>query len=245
MISSAAPSRRTTKRSLNDVRTHLEDELPQFAVSDKISHEIFARDLSSHEFHNTSVVSYRPGMDFWIQSVEFFSGISKFSVKIKTDLTYEAFHTRIQLNVPSLPENRITQLDSFSKLEEVIRFLGFKENSYKENVLQQHIQCMNPQNIGEINHSTDIIIRAFNYFASSRHLYSKLRENYLLPSIKTLQNMTSKVNNLSGQSYITSVFNKLEDRQKECIILVDKIYVKRSLLYHGGRLFGKAHNNED
>ena len=27
-------------------------------------------------------------MDFWVQSVEFFSGIPKFSVKIKTDLTY-------------------------------------------------------------------------------------------------------------------------------------------------------------
>ena len=57
--------------------------------------------------------------------------------------------------------------------------------------------------------------------------------------------MTSKVNNLSDQSYITSVFNKLEDRQKQCIILVDEIYVKRSLLHHGGQLFGKAHNNED
>ena len=57
--------------------------------------------------------------------------------------------------------------------------------------------------------------------------------------------MTSKVNNLSDQSYITSVFNKLEDRQKQCIILVDEVYVKCSLLYHGGQLFEKAHNNED
>ena len=57
--------------------------------------------------------------------------------------------------------------------------------------------------------------------------------------------MTSKVNNLSDQSYITSVFNKLEDRQKQCIILVDEVYVKCSLFYHGGQLFEKAHNNED
>ena len=191
MISSAAPSRRTTKRSLNDVRTYLEDELPQFTVSDKISHEILARDLSSHEFHNTSVVSYRSGMDFWIQLVAFFSGVPKFSVKIKSDLTYEAFHTGIQLTIPSLFENRITKLDSWSKLEEIIRFLTFKENSLQENVLQQHIQCMNPQNIGEKIYSTDIIIRAFNYFASSRYLYSKPREDYQLPSIKTLQNMTT------------------------------------------------------
>ena len=57
--------------------------------------------------------------------------------------------------------------------------------------------------------------------------------------------MTSKINNLSDQSYITSVFNKLENLQKQCIILVDEIFVKRSLLHHGGQLFGKAHNNED
>ena len=55
LIPSAAPSRQTTKRSLNDVRTHLEDKLPQFTVSDKISHEILVCDLSSQEFHNTSV----------------------------------------------------------------------------------------------------------------------------------------------------------------------------------------------
>ena len=57
--------------------------------------------------------------------------------------------------------------------------------------------------------------------------------------------MTSKVINLSDQSYITNVFNKLKDLQKQCIILVDEIYVKRSLQYHGGQLFGKAHSNED
>ena len=56
--------------------------------------------------------------------------------------------------------------------------------------------------------------------------------------------MTSKVNNLSDQSYITSVLNKLEDRQKQPIILVDEVFMYL-LLYHGGQLFGKTHNNED
>ena len=164
MIPSVAPSRRTTKRSLNYIKTHLEDELPQFTVSDKISHEILARDLSSHEFHNTSVVPYRSGMDFWVQSVVF-SGIPKFCVK-KKDLTYEA-HYKFGLVV---------------KISGSYRFLRFKENSHKENVLQKHIQCMNPQNIGEKMYSEDIIIRDFNYFASSCHLYSKLREDYQLPN---------------------------------------------------------------
>ena len=59
LIPSASPSRRTTKRSLNDVRTHLGDVFPQLSVSDKISHEILARDLSSQECHNASVVSHR------------------------------------------------------------------------------------------------------------------------------------------------------------------------------------------
>ena len=79
----------------------------------------------------------------------------------------------------------------------------------------------------------------------SLHLAISTANSEKITSCQVLKNLTSQVNNLSYQSYITGVFNKLEDRQKQCIILVDEIYVKRSLLYHGGQLFGKAHNNED
>lgn len=245
LIPTPAPMPRPNKRSSYDARTLLNDEFPVFKDADKMSYDSLVKNIASHNFINTTIVSYKSGDDFWIQSVDFISGIPKFSVMFKEDLSYEAFFMGIRTNVPSLSTNRVTLLDSWSKLDEVVRFLRCKESTRHENVLQQHIECMKGNDIGAKIYSTDIMIRAFNYFASSRHLYNNLRADYKLPSIRTLQNMTSKVGNMSDQYYITNVFNKLEDRQKQCIILVDEIYVKRSLLYHGGQLFGKAENNKD
>ena len=35
-------------------------------------------------------------------------------------------------------------------------------------------------------------------------------------------------------------FKSLDDRQKECILVHDEVYVKKMMLYHGGTLFGKS-----
>ena len=37
-----------------------------------------------------------------------------------------------------------------------------------------------------------------------------------------------------------SVFQSLCYGQKNCILLIDKVYVKLMLLYHGGQLFGNS-----
>ena len=42
---------------------------------------------------------------------------------------------------------------------------------------------------------------------------------------------------------MNSLFSKLEDRQKEAIIIIDEVYLKKALLYHGGQVFGKSVNN--
>ena len=86
------------------------------------------------------------------------------------------------------------------------------------------------------------MVRAFEYFTSSRTLYSKLRVDYELPSISTLTRLTSKVSNTEDETFINSVFSKLEGGQKNCMLLIDEVYVKKSLSYHGGSLFGKAIN---
>ena len=37
-----------------------------------------------------------------------------------------------------------------------------------------------------------------------------------------------------------SVFNTVKESQKKCVIIQDKIYVQKMLLYHGWILFGRA-----
>ena len=87
----------------------------------------------------------------------------------------------------------------------------------------------------------DIIIRAFQYFATSRTLYHKLRIDYQLPSVQTLTKITSKVAKLDETAFGRSVFNAVKDeKQRMCVVLQDEVYVKKMLLYHGGQIFGKS-----
>ena len=98
---------------------------------------------------------------------------------------------------------------------------------------------------GEKIYNTETIVRAFKYYATSRSCYEKLRKDYKLPSTKTLRNLTSKVSKIQDEKFVTGIFSSIEERQRSCIILVDEVYVKPSLQYHGGHVFGKAENNPD
>ena len=103
---------------------------------------------------------------------------------------------------------------------------------------------MNSSNIHEQKYPPEVIVRAFEYFARSRSLYNQLRNDFQLPSVATLTRITSKVSNIDDNAFISSVFSKLNSGQKHCILLLDEVYVKPMLTYHGGKLFGKAVNDE-
>ena len=101
--------------------------------------------------------------------------------------------------------------------------------------------------IGKKKYSTETIVRAFEYFAISRSLYERLREDYELPSISLLTKLTSKLDSaMDDIEFLNSVFSKLENEmQKKCMLLIKEVYVKSSLTYHAGSVFGKAVNKPD
>ena len=88
-------------------------------------------------------------------------------------------------------------------------------------------------------------MHAFDCYAHSRSTYRKLRKDLKFPSERTLQKLTSKVSKLGDKSFINSVFSSLPEQQRKCIILIDEMYIKKLMLYHGGSLYGKALNNPD
>ena len=93
-------------------------------------------------------------------------------------------------------------------------------------------------------YSVETMIRAFEYFAMSHATYNHLREDFQLPSITTLTRLTSKVKSVHEDIYLQKVFSNLSDiRHKNCILLLDEVYVKTMLQYHRGTVFGKAVNN--
>ena len=95
--------------------------------------------------------------------------------------------------------------------------------------------------VGEKKYSVEMFIRAFEYFTLTRATYNRLGRDYQLPSISTLTRITTKVKN--NNSYIHKEFSNLTDeRQKTCVLLLDEVYAKAILLYHGGVVFGHAVN---
>ena len=109
--------------------------------------------------------------------------------------------------------------------------------------MQQQLCVMAPVNVGKQLYGPDIIIRAFEYFATSRTLYNRLRRDFQLPSITTLTRITSKVSKIPENTFLCSILKSLDDNQKLCVILHDEVYVKKMLLYHGGKIFGKSIND--
>ena len=104
---------------------------------------------------------------------------------------------------------------------------------------------MSPQKVGQKVYEERTIIRAFEYFAISRSLYSRLHVDYKLPNEKTLSKLTSKVSNIDDDKFLVNIFSNLPEKQQRCIVFVDEVYVKPLLQYHGGTIFGKAANYPD
>ena len=132
-------------------------------------------------------------------------------------------------------------IDIWSKPEEIIRYLNSMAFDQKKNILSQQFLAMAPKMFG-IKYSSDIVIRAFRYYATSRTLFYRLRDYFQLPSLATLGRMTSKVSKLNEKSFLLSISNTFNISQKECIILHDEVYIKM-LVYHGKQLFGKSVDN--
>ena len=93
--------------------------------------------------------------------------------------------------------------------------------------------------------SGDTIVRAFRHYGTSKLCYEKFRTDDKLQSVRTLRKLTSKVSKLNDKEFVSNIFPNLDEKQRKCIVLVDEVYVKPSLQYHGGHIFGKAANNPD
>ena len=71
---------------------------------------------------------------------------------------------------------------------------------HKKNIQSQQVLAMAPKMVG-IKYSSDIVIHAFEYYATSQTLYNRLRDDFQLPPLATLGRMTSKVSKLNEKSF--------------------------------------------
>ena len=203
---------------------------------------MFSQRRFKHQVH-----TYLIDESFNIQSNEFLSGtcIPKFLLKIYSNQKFESFHGGSKLSIPSLSKNRITIFNRWSLIEQALDFLEGLEMSHKKRILQEQMQLLNTKEVTKLKYSNEIIMRAFEYYMTSRTTYNLLRQDFELPSIATLTRLTSKVNNTSDAAFINGIFSSLEGVNKNFVLLIDEIYVKSSVTYHGGSLYGSAVNRPD
>ena len=173
------------------------------------------------------IVSFQAENVLIVQSVEFCNGVPLLVVRICENLRFETFHYGIKCYV-----------DSWSKLEEIISYLNAIDIDHKKDVIQKQISVMSPKPVGTGIYGPEEIVRAFEYFATSRALYNRTKGFSI--ALDNYTNTPSKISKIDENTFLQSVFKNLESCQKCCIIPHDEVYVKKMMLYHGGRLFGKS-----
>ena len=109
-------------------------------------------------------------------------------------MNFTSFRMGIRVTIPSLSNNLIYTLKSFSAVEEAVRFLNCFEENHKTRIIHEQMKSSSSQKLGTKIYEPKTIVRAFNYFTTSRALYTQqLREDFALPSVSTLTKITSSL----------------------------------------------------
>ena len=209
-IPTPLPSPRITKKSSSTIRYKAEDEIRSFLSLDKATfNDLKDELLTNKKTFVCPIVSFQAENVLIVQSVEFCNGVPLFVVRICENLRFETFPYGIKCYVASLTKNRIHTVDSWSKLEEIIRYLNAMDIDHKKDVIQKQISVMSPKSVGTEIYGPEEIVRAFEYFATSRALYNRLRKDFQLPSITTLTRLTSKISKIDENTFLQSVFKNV------------------------------------
>ena len=240
-----APSRQTKRASCSQ-RNQQEDQLAAFLEKDNATFlEMKEKLLANERDLPAAVIAFMDDDILRVLSKRFLNGVPLFVINISEDRTFENFHLGVRCHVKSLSKSRIDRLTSWAALEENIRYLNSMNISQKKEVILQQLQVMGTAKVGKTVYTPDVIIRAFQYFATSRCIYERLRNDFQFPDVSTLRKITSKVAKAGEAAFSNAVFGALEERQKLCILLLDEVYVKKMMLYHGGEVFGRSLDNPE
>ena len=179
------PKPRETKRTSNHERNVYPDQIDDFERLDKfdflqLKEQVTCVTPRTFAGPTTAFVNQEY---VYIQSLAYSNGIPHFLLILSNELKFELFHHGVKIHAPFLSKNRVTIIDRWSNLDETVRFLNGKEIDAKTNVIEQHVSAMGCAPVGQKIYSPDIVVRAFEYFSTSRALYNRLREDYKFPSV--------------------------------------------------------------
>ena len=139
-------------------------------------------------------------------------------------------------------KNKVTTRKTWPTFHEIVRDLTNVDIDDKKKIFLEQDECMATTMVGKSVYLPEVMTRAFEHFATSRALYGKLTEDYQLPSIRTLSRITLKFANQDDMLFFEKLMLKIDICQRRSIVMIDEVYIKSALLYHGGIMFGKSAN---
>ena len=231
------PKPRPTVASSSSVRNTVPDDYEKFIEADTL----VLSEIQQKYSDDAGLIIYRDGSDSEtiLQSKSHVEGVCNYMIKIRDDYKFQTFHKGLSCTIFNQQMN-VKKCKYWSTLDAIISQLRSKSDEHKHSILLEHLSVMGKKTVGKPVYTPEMICRAFEYFCTSRALYNRLRNDYHLPSVRTLTRITSKVSHIDEVNFLKSVFDRLEDSQRRCAILIDEVYIKAALTYHGGALFGKA-----
>ena len=208
-------TRRPTKQASFVIRSTQSDELDEYRKSDQATFSDIKERASNKGLSFGCPTTFcETNGAFLIQSLDMSEGVPRFVLQIEETLHFKAFHMGIAVSVPFIIKNRINLLNSWSAIEETVRYLHTYEESHHVTIIQDQLRAMRPSGGNRKIYSPEDFVRAFSYYALSRSLYQRMREDFKLPSVSTLSNITSSCNKQSISIFLQNVIDRLEDPKK-------------------------------
>lgn len=142
-------------------------------------------------------------------------------------LEYEAYHELKRKKHPAFP----SEVKCWTGVKELLKYVckppapSDDEKDSKMDFIRRQIHLVNLPKNSHIYDPEDIF-QAFSMYSISRHLYGKLRDLLQLPSISTLQKITSAASNIDDDTFFASFFSNQSEKEKCVTGIVDEIYVK-------------------
>ena len=135
----------TTSWSSISVRAIQPDELKKFREQNTLAFaDLRKRLIDEKESFSCSTAVYLSSSSLCIQWSELSGGVIKFIIKIDDTLKFETFHMGARISIPWLYKNNIMQLQFWSTLEELVRYLSTHWVSHHVNVIHEHycLRCL-------------------------------------------------------------------------------------------------------
>lgn len=179
----------------------------------------------------------------------FFNGQTVPLKKVKYLLLCDKLTTTTELSnilalVKSWCENDTNVLSYEDLLKQVIidleKILPDSTNSQLlKFVIEQLMLTLVPKN-GR-HYSNELFIHAFLWHMTSPALYKVLKELFLLPSVRRLQQLSSGMNveaNIVNKLYLQERTSSLQPYERNMILIIDEIYTAKRVEYSNGTFIG-------